>query len=231
MWLSRQLDRAPVPVRRVIRDEMCVVNERLRQVRRPRDLRRLLKDPTLVADLSEPLTPALDRLLALVVNGAAPLPPGLATLGGTATAVIGATAESVMEVAAVLGIEVPPVAATVAGSALSIGIAVQLVEFYLTVSMAWTELSKADRADVIALRRVIMATYLGADGPTGGDIPALGFDRIARALLKRAVPSFIPLAGIPLAGRAAHQAQKRAQAAVAAEIAGRSIGASRHEAE
>lgn len=222
MPLSRQLDRLPEPVRRVIREEAQVVTDRFRGVRRPRDLRRLLKDPAFVADLSEPVAPTLDGVLALVVKGTVPITPRAATAGATATAIAAATAESAMEVAAVLGIEVPPVAATIAGSAFGIGIAVQLVEFYLTACMVWRELKRAGITDVTALRRAMLAAYLGDDRTGGGDLAQLGLNRIAATLVKRAMPGFIPLAGIPLAGVSAHKAQKRAQAAVATEIARRS---------
>ena len=217
MILPRQLDRLPEPVRRVVREEVQVVNRRLRAIRRPRDLRRLLKDPVFVNDLAAPLAPALDRLLTLAVKGTVPIRPRAAMTGATTTAVVGATVESIMEVAAVLGIEVPPLAATIAGSAVGIGIAVQLVEFYLTACMAWSELHDAGVADVAALRRVILVAYVGDDRRAG--LAQVGLNRLAMALVKRAVPGFIPLAGIPISGVSAHRAQKRAHAAVAAEIA------------
>ena len=216
MTRPRNLDRLPEPVRRVVRAEVQVVNHRLRAVRRPRDLRRLLKDPAFVNDLAAPIAPALDRLLALAVKGTVPVSPRFALTGATTTAVVGATLESVMEVAAVLGVEVPPLAATIAGSAVGIGIAVQLIEFYLTACMAWSELQDAGVADVAALRRVILAAYVGDDGKAG--LGQLGLNRLAVALVKRAIPGFIPLAGIPIAGVSAHKAQKRAHAAVAVEI-------------
>ena len=219
MTRPRYLDRLPEPVRRVVREEVQVVNHRLRAVRRPRDLRRLLKDPAFVNDLAAPIAPALDRLLALAVKGTVPVSPRFALTGVTTTAVVGATLESVMEIAAVLGVEVPPLAATIAGSAVGIGIAVQLIEFYLTACTAWSELQDARVTDVAALRRVIVAAYVGDDRRTGGDLAQLGFNRLAAALVKRAIPGFIPLAGIPIAGVSAHRAQKRAHAAVALEIA------------
>lgn len=219
MTVPRQLDRLPEPVRRVVHEEMQLVNRRVRAVRRPRDIRRLLKDPAFLNDLATPLAPALDRLLTVVVKGTVPISPRLATTGATTTAIVGATVESIMEVAAVLGVEVPPVAATIAGSTVGIGIAVQLIELYLTASMAWSELQDTGLADVTALRPVILAAYLGDDGRVGGDLAQLGLNRLAVALVKRAVPGFIPLAGIPIAGVSAHRAQKRAHAAVAAEIA------------
>lgn len=219
MMVSRQLDRLPEPVRRVVRAEVQVVNRRLRAVRRPRDLRRLLNDPVFVNDLASPLAPALDQLLTLAVKGTVPISPRFASTGATTTAVVGATVESIMEVAAVLGVEVPPLAATIAGSAVGVGIAVQLIEFYLTASMAWSELRDGGVADVAVLRRVILAAYVGDDRRAGGDLAQLGLNRLAAALVKRAVPGFIPLAGIPIAGVSAHRAQKRAHAAVVAEIA------------
>lgn len=209
MPLPRRLGRVPEPVRQVISEEVRILRERLRSVRGPKELRRLMKDPDFVTDLSDPLAPLLDRILSMVAKGSAPVSPRFAFVGAATVAGASATAESIMEIAALVGIEAPPVALTIAGSAAAIGIGAQLVEFYLTASVISNELHQAGREDVTVLRHALVATYLG-DDPSGG----IGLNRIATALVKRALPSFVPLAGIPISVRSAMKSQKRAMAAV-----------------
>jgi hypothetical protein len=172
-------------------------------VRRPRDLRRLVRDPKVVSRVAEPLTPALDRVLAFVAKGTAPIPPRLGAGAITAVAMAGASAESILEIAAALGLEVPPAAVTIGGSALAVGIATEVVQFYLLASAIWTDLRAADCAEPELLRRALIETYVADDRS------------LAVSVVKRVLPGLVPVIGVPLAGRTAWKDLHRARAAAA----------------
>ena len=215
--LSEQWQRLPEPVRAVVRDEATAVGRELRSIRRPRDLRRLLRDPDALTRVSEPLAPGLDRILAVVARGAVPLPASAAGIAVAAAGIAGATVTSALEVGGLLGIEVPPAAAAAAGAAGTVAVAAELVEFYLIASLAWTRLRAAGRADPATLRRVLLEAYLGPErartGPLGGRATG-GADLLARALVRRILPRLAPVAGIPVAGWSAWRDLKRAESAV-----------------
>lgn len=210
---TRQWERLPDSVRSVISDEASVVAAEMRSVRRPRDVRRLIRDPDALTRISDPLAPALDRIAVLVAKGAAPVSGRRASLAVAASGMLGAAITSVLEVGTVLGIEVPPAAAASAGAATAVAIGAELVEFYLIASVASAELREAGRHDPALLRRVMFEAYLGEDGSPGG-LAKGGFQRVARALVRRTLPRLAPVAGIPVAGWSSRRDLQRARAAV-----------------
>ena len=115
----------------------------------------------------------------------------------------GASAESILEIGAALGIEVPPAAAAIGGSALAVGVAAEVLQFYLLACLVWNDLKAGGCAEPELLRRALIETYV-ADHRS-----------LAAAVVKRVLPSLVPVIGIPLAGRNAWQDQKRARAAAA----------------
>ena len=153
--------------------------------------------------MAEPLGPGLDRILAFIAKGTAPVPPRLGAAGITAIAMAGTSAESVLEICAALGIEVPPAAAAIGGSALGVGIATEVLQFYLLACLVWNDLRAGGCAEPELLRRALVETYV-ADHRS-----------LAAAVLKRMLPGLVPVFGIPLAGRNAWRDQKRARAAAA----------------
>jgi hypothetical protein len=211
--LPRVLDRVPEPVRRAASESARAAVAELRHIRRPRDLRRLAKDPNVAARIAEPLAPALDRILGFVAKGTAPVPPRLGAVGITTIAIAGASAESVLEICAALGIEVPPAAAAIGGSALAVGVAAEVLQFYLLACLIWNELKANDCAEPELLRRALTETYV-ADHRS-----------LAAAVVKRVLPGLVPVLGVPFAGRNAWQDQKRAR------VAARRIVAERRSAD
>jgi len=203
--------KVPEQVRAAMAGAARAAAAELRHVRRPKDIRRLARDPQVIARLSEPLTPALDRVLAFVVKGTAPMPPRLGAAGITAIAMIGTSAESVLEICAVLGIEVPPAAAAVGGSALAVGVASEVLQFYLLASTIWTDLRAAGCAEPELLRQALIDTYL-ADHRS-----------LAASVLKRALPGLVPVLGVPFAGRAAWKDIHRARASTARIVKERAL--------
>lgn len=162
-----------------------------------------MRDPRVVTRVAEPLTPALDRILAFVARGTAPIPPRIGAAGITAIAMAGASAESILEICAALGIEVPPAAAAVGGSALAVGIATEVLQFYFLASAIWTDLRAAGCAEPELLRRALIETYVADDRS------------LAVSVVKRVLPGLVPVFGVPLAGRAAWKDLHRARAAAA----------------
>lgn len=217
---ARQWDRLPEAVRSVITEESAAVSREMRNVRRPRDLRRMLRDPAALNRVSEPVAPALDRIASLVARSALPVSGRHATAAVAATGMAGATVSSALEVCGLLGIEVPPVAAAAAGAAGAVAIGAELVEFYLIASVVSAELRRAGRDDPALLRRVLMETYLGED-PSPAGLARGGFSRVARALVRRSLPRMAPVAGIPAAGWSSWRDLRRARAAVGRVLAER----------
>ena len=166
----------------------------------------------MISRIADPITPALDRILAFIAKGTAPIPPRLGAAGITAIAMAGTSAESVLEICAALGIEVPPAAAAIGGSVLAVGIATEVLQFYLLASSIWADLQEAGCAQPDLLRRALIETYVGDDRS------------LAVSVVKRMLPGLVPVIGVPVAGRAAWKDMRRARAAaarIAAERRGR----------
>jgi hypothetical protein len=197
----------PDSVRRIITEEARALAGEVRSVRRPRDIRRLMRDPEAVGRLLAPIEGTLDEVMRLVAKGTLPLNPRTGAAAGATTAALAATAGSILEVCAVLGLEAPPLAVAVGGSAVALGMAAETLEFYFLCSSVWTQLRDAGRADPALLRRAVLITYLGQ--PSAG-----GLNRVARMLLERTFARLLPVVGIPMAGRAAWRDHKRAAEAV-----------------
>lgn len=202
--------------------ETRAVLRELRSVRRPRDVRRLLHDPAALSRVADPLGPGLDRIASLVSQGTLPLTGRPTTVAVTATGAIGAVVSSGLEVLTVLGVAAPPTALASAGGAAAAAVGAELVEFYLIASEAVTLLRAAGIDDPSALRRVMFEAYLGEGGgenTTAGGVERVAFQRVARALVRRAVPRLAPVAGIPVAGWSSWRDLSRARAAVHRTIA------------
>lgn len=203
----------PDSVRRIVGEEARAVAVEVRSVRRPRDIRRLMRDPDAVGRLLAPIEGTLDDVMGLVAKGTLPVSPRLGAAAGATTAGLAATAGSILEVCALLGLEAPPLAVAVGGSAVALGMAAETLEFYFLCSSMWTQLRDAGGADPALLRRAVLITYLG-DRPTGG------LNRVARMLLERTFARLLPVVGIPLAGRAAWRDHRRAAEAVQLALRG-----------
>lgn len=210
--VARLSEKLPEPVRAAVSEGVAILGRELRSVRRPRDVRRLASDPEFLSRLSQPLAPVLDRVLGVVARGAVPLSPRTGAALVTLTGLAGASVDSAMEVAAALGIEVPPAAAALGGSAVAVAVGAEVAEFYLLASMIWTELRAAGRADPETLRRALLMTYLGGD--VRGQVVQRSMERLALQMVKRMLPTMVPVVGIPLAGRSAWRDQRRARVAV-----------------
>ncbi|MGH9093790.1 MAG: hypothetical protein ACRDXE_01380 [Acidimicrobiales bacterium] len=164
-FVTQQWEKLPGSVRSVIQEESRAVGRELRTVRRPRDLRRFARDPDAVGRIAVPLEPALDRIAALVAKGTVPIHPTVAGGVVAATGAASAGVSSALQLLALLGIEAPPAAVSVAGAAGAVAVASELVEFYLIACVARDELRRADRDDPALLRQVLIETYLGHDPP------------------------------------------------------------------
>lgn len=213
--LARLWQQVPEEVRAVVRDEAAVVSRELRAVRSAGQLRRKLEDPDLVARVAEPLSPALDRISGVVARTSIPMGPRSGHALVTASATVGATLSSGLEVLGTLGLEAPPAAASAFAAAGTAGVVTGLLEFYATAATIVTELRAAGRHDEPALvRRALLHAYLGTGGGPPGTGP--GSDgtgrRMAVAVLRRAGSRWIPIAGVPVSVTRANQDLRRARA-------------------
>lgn len=205
----------PEEVRSLIRDEAAVVGRELKGVRTPRQLRRRLADPALTERVAQPLSPVLDRICDLVGKTTVPISPPVGHTLITASAALGATLSSGLEAFGVLGIELPPAAASAFAAAGTIGVATGLIEFYVTAATITTELRAAGRDDPALLRTALLANYLHLDGlperPAGATFGDSLGQRLALAVLRRVAMRWMPIVGIPVSVTVANRDLTRAR--------------------
>ncbi len=215
--LPDPLAKLPDGVRTVVRDEAQLVGQELKAVRRPRDVRRILKDPGTLHRMSEPLEPALDRIATVVARGTVPLPPKVATGLVAATGLAGAGVGSALQLFALLGVEAPPVALTAAGASGVVAVAAELVEFYVVACVVRDGLRAAGLDEPALFRQALVDAYLGDDdGGAPTDAARHSWSRrMARAVFRRALPRMAPVIGVPIAARSSVRDLRRARAVVA----------------
>ncbi|HZU80974.1 MAG TPA: hypothetical protein VE991_13735 [Acidimicrobiales bacterium] len=220
-------EQLPDEVRHVARDTASVAGAELRRIRRPRDARRLLRDPEFFNRLTEPLAPALDRLAEAAARGTLPISARAAYAAAGTAGFLGAAAGSVLEIASLLEIEIPPVAISTASAAGAIAVVGELVEFYVVASHVRYELEQGGAFEPSTLRAVLVETYLGRVSSDGGLLPSL-WPRMAGAIARRMLPRLVPVAGVAWAPVSSVRTVQRARAAVQRTMADRAAAESRN---
>lgn len=213
-------ERVPAEVRQVTREAASVVGSELRQIRRPRDVRRVLRDPQFLTRLAQPLTPALDRIAETAAKGTVPMGRQVALAAAGTTGLLGAAAGSALEIASLLEIEVPPVALSTASAAGAIAVVGELIEFYVVASYIRHELEEASAFEPSALRAALVETYLGSTDGQRSLLTSMT-PRIAVAIVRRALPRLVPVANIAFAPVSSVRTVLRAKDAVARAVAAR----------
>lgn len=215
--LRHRLNRLAPEYRQLTLEVLRALLPKLKEVRRPADLKALLRDGDLLALLEMQLYPIIERAIESANRGVLPLRQRYRShVIVTLTGLAGPAAANATEVLGLIAMAFPPIgAADLAVSvpvAVLIGVGAQLVEFYVEVSVVSTRLRDAGISDPAIIRQVLLA----AVAPGARDISEMTVHRLVRAvsvrILARAAADWLPVvplaSGAYLSNRAMHAVHK-----------------------
>ena len=225
----RLLDRLPPSVREPTVALLKAVGPQLVKVRRPRDLRRMAKDPVVLAAIAKDLVPVLEAAIAKASVMTLPVHHRWSShLSATVSGATGPVVANAAEVAAVFG--GPPSLGVTAPTAFATTAAAVVWESYVELCVVAQKLRRAGIDDPEVIRVALLRTYVPDATDFTKTVLVRGAERLAIRLLTRISAAWLPLAG-PVFGAVrsnidvhrAHQAAEQVIRERAAAWSGRTL--------
>ena len=192
--MKAQFSNLPEPIRASVKTLVKVAGPKLIKVRKPRDLKKLMKDPTLIKALGRDLEPVINTIIDAAAKAPAPISGRVTThISATVTGAGGAAVANWAELGALFG--GPETLALTAPTAFGIQAAATAWETYVEFSVIVNKLRAAGINDPERLRLAAIRTLV----PDATDVTKLvvvrGGERLAVRLLTRTAAGWVPLAG------------------------------------
>ena len=208
------LDRLPSQVREPTAALLKAIGPQLLKVRRPKDLRRLAKDPVVLAAIAKDLVPVLEGAIAKASVVTIPVHQRWSShLSATVSGAAGPVAANAAEIAAIFG--GPPTLGVTAPAAFGTTAVAVVWEAYVELCVVAQKLRRAGIDDPEVIRLALLRTYVPDATDFTKTVLVRGAERLAIRLLTRISSAWLPLAG-PVFGAVrsnidVHRAHKAAQ--------------------
>ena len=216
------LERLPPSVREPTAALLKAVAPQLLKVRRPRDLRRLAKDPVVLAAVAKDLVPVLEAAISKASVVTLPVHHRWSShLSATVSGAAGPVAANAAEIAAVLG--GPPTLGVTAPTAFATTAVAVVWESYVELCVIAQKLRRAGIDDPEVIRIALLRTYVPDATDFTKTVVVRAAERLAVRLLTRISSAWLPLAG-PVFGAVrsnidVHRAHKAAEQVIQEQTA------------
>jgi hypothetical protein len=214
----RLLDRLPAQLKEPTIALLRAVGPRLLAVRRPKDLRRLAKDPIVLAAIAKDLAPVLEAAITRASVVTIPVHHRVTShLSATVSGAAGPVAANAAELAVLFG--GPPTLGVTAPTAFATSAVAVVWESYVELSVIAQKLRRAGIDDPEQIRLALLRTYVPGATDLTKAVLVRGAERLAVRLLTRISAAWLPVAG-PVFGAVrsnidVHRAHKAAEAVIA----------------
>jgi len=188
------LDRLPQGLREPTVALLRAIAPQLRKVRRPKDLRRLARDPLVLAAVAKDLVPVLEATIDRASTVALPVHQRWSShLSATVSGAAGPAVANAAELAAIFG--GPPTLGVTAPTAFATSAVGVVWESYVELSLIAQKLRRAGIEDPELIRMALLRTYVPDATDFTKAVLVRGAERLAIRMLGRIAAAWVPVAG------------------------------------